>query len=91
MKLQRSSIDESKRDVARKSYRVRFGRPPLGPQQVRLDELIEPKDWELNPGTLEGEFIWLVDSKRFLPETLADAIAVKVTQCHQEFDEARRF
>ena len=81
---------ERKRDGTGLGYRVRFGRPPLGPQQVHLDELIEPEDWELKPGSLDGEFIWLIDLKRFTPETLADSIAIKLTECYKEFKEAQR-
>ena len=84
-------VDESRRDVSRRGYRIRFGQRPLGPQEVRLEELVSPEEWELEPGTLEGEFIWLVDGKRFTPETLADAVALKVTECHQEFEESNRF
>jgi hypothetical protein len=84
-------FDEGKRDVAKKGrYRIRFGRPPLGPNEVRLDELVEPEEWELMPGTLNDEFIWLRGEYRFLPETLAEAIAIKLTEVYDELKDAAR-
>lgn len=84
-------FDDGKRDVAKKGrYRIRFGRRPLGPHEARLDELVEPEEWELRPGTMNDEFIWLRGEYRFLPETLAEAIAIKLTEVYDEFKEAAR-
>ncbi len=82
-------IDESKRNVARKGYRIRFGQPQTA-HGAFSEAPLEPEEWKLEPGTLEGEFIWLIDGKRHLPEQLAQDIAFKVTECHQEFEQRSR-
>jgi hypothetical protein len=58
---------------------------------MRLEDFIDPEDWEIKPGTLDGEFIWLIGVKRYTPEKLADEIAWKVAECHKQFEEARKY
>jgi hypothetical protein len=83
-------IDESKRDFARKGYRIRFGQRPLGAHEAYSEPLVHSEEWELKPSVLEDEFVWLVDGKRYLPEHLAEAVALMLTSCLEEFEEARR-
>ena len=83
-------IEESKRDLARKAYRIRFGHRPLGAHEAYSELLVHSEEWELEPSVLEDEFMWLVDGKRYLPEHLAEAVALMLTSCYQEFEEASR-
>lgn len=82
-------FDEGQRNFAMKGrYRVRFGRRPLGANEVFSALLVEPEEWELTAGTMEDEFIWLRGQYRFFPEDLAEAIAVRLTKAYDEFKEA---
>jgi len=82
-------FDEGRRDVAKKGgYRIRFGRRPLGANEFFSELLVEPEEWELTPGTMDGEFIWLRGQYRFFPEILAEAIALKLTEVYDEFKRA---
>jgi len=82
-------FDEGKRDVAKKgNYTVRFGRRPLAPQEQSSGEYVYPEVWELTADVLDGGFIWMIDGKRFLPTDLPDAIANKLAEVYDTYQEA---
>jgi hypothetical protein len=44
--------------------------------------------WELTAGVLDGGFIWTIDGKRFLPTDLPNAIANKLAEVYEAYEEA---
>jgi len=82
-------FDVGKRDISKKgTYSVRFGQRPLAPHEQFVDEHIYPEVWELTADVHEGEFVWLFDGKRILPIDLPDAIANKLAEVYDSYEEA---
>lgn len=85
-------IDLGKRDVAKKgTYIVRFGQRPYSAQEQSPGELVHPDNWELTPSVVEGQFVWLAEERRYFPEMLAEAIALKLAEVSDAFTEATGF
>jgi hypothetical protein len=66
-------------------YFIRFGALPSYAQSV---DQPEPDTWELTPDSQEGKFIWMVGPEPNPPQQLADAIAVRVSQFYDGYEEA---
>jgi hypothetical protein len=74
----------------RGTYNVRFGQRPYSAHEQSPGALVYPENWELTPDVLEGGFIWMIDGKRYPPETLAESIAAKLAKVYDNFKEGAR-
>ncbi len=82
-------FDMEKRDVAKKgTYNIRFGQRPLSPHEQSSGEYVSPEIWELTADVLSGEFIWMIDGKRYLSTDLANATANKLAEVFDSYEEA---
>lgn len=70
------------------SYYVEFGGLPSYAQAA---DRPQPEKWELTPDSYEGVFVWMTGQKRNLPEQLAEAIAARVAEFYDGYEEAVSF